>query len=151
MDGMTVPIPEDKLEAIMTKNPITIDFDTPIRKVLETMVSKDIGSLIVLKSGIPVGIITERDVTRISLRPTLGQNIHEDIAGRLMSSPLITVPPETSVLQAFEEMVSKKIRRLPIVEQGRLVGIVTERDLFKWVLRIFHAPNIPDRIRKFID
>jgi CBS domain-containing protein len=115
------------------------------------MVSKDIGSLIVLKSGKPVGIITERDVTRISLRATIGENIHEDIAGRLMSSPLITMPPETPIWQAFEEIVSKKIRRLPIVEQDRLVGIVTERDLFKWVLRVFYAPNIPGRIRKFLD
>lgn len=135
----------------MTKNPVTIDFDAPVRKVLQTMVSKDIGSLIVLKSGKPVGIITERDVTRISLRATIGENIHEDIAGRLMSSPLITMPPETPIWQAFEEIVSKKIRRLPIVEQDRLVGIVTERDLFKWVLRVFYAPNIPGRIRKFLD
>jgi CBS domain-containing protein len=148
---MSVRIPKETLGAIMTKNPVTIDFDAPVRKVLQTMVSKDIGSLIVLKSGKPVGIITERDVTRISLRATIGENIHEDIAGRLMSSPLITMPPETPIWQAFEEIVSKKIRRLPIVEQDRLVGIVTERDLFKWVLRVFYAPNIPGRIRKFLD
>jgi CBS domain-containing protein len=48
-------------------------------------------------------------------------------------------------------MVTKKIRRLPIVERGRLVGIVTERDLFKWVIRVFYEPNVPDRIKKFVE
>ena len=47
-------------------------------------------------------------------------------------------------------MVTKNIRRLPIVEEGRLVGIVTERDLFKWVIRVFYEPNIPDHIKTFL-
>ena len=49
----------------------------------------------------------------------------------LVSSPIITVPPDASIRQAVESMLTRKIRRLPIVDQGRLVGIVTERDLFK--------------------
>ncbi|MGD0425026.1 MAG: CBS domain-containing protein [Candidatus Bathyarchaeia archaeon] len=129
---MTVPRPEETVRAIMTKNPITVDFDAPVRNALQTMIDRDIGSLIVLKHGNPVGIITERDVTRISLRLITGQNIYEDIVGRLMSSPIITVPPDAPIRQAVELMVTRKIRRLPIVDQGRLVGIVTERDLFKW-------------------
>jgi CBS domain-containing protein len=134
MDSMTVPTPQEIVGAIMTKNPITVDFDAPVRKVLQTMIDRDIGSLIVLKDENPVGIITERDVTRISLRLIGGQNIHEDVVGRLMSSPIITLPPDASVRHAFELMVTRKIRRLPIVDHGRLVGIVTERDLFKWIL-----------------
>jgi len=132
MDSMTVPRPEETVRAIMTKNPITVDFDAPVRNALQTMIDRDIGSLIVLKHGNPVGIITERDVTRISLRLITGQNIYEDIVGRLMSSPIITVPPDAPIRQAVELMVTRKMRRLPIVDQGRLVGIVTERDLFKW-------------------
>ena len=131
MDSMTVPKPEETVRAIMTKDPITVDFDAPVRKVLQTMIDRDIGSLIVLKHGNPVGIITERDVTRISLHLTTGQNVYEDRAGRLMSSPIITVTPDTPMQQAIELMVTRKIRRLPIMDQGRLVGIVTERDLFK--------------------
>ena len=125
----------------MTKDPITVDFDEPVRKVLQIMIDRDIGSLIVLKHGKPVGIITERDVTRISLRLTTGQNIYEDIVGRLMSSPIITVPPDAPVQEAVELMVSRKIRRLPILEQGRLIGIVTERDLFKWSSSILRIRN----------
>ncbi len=130
---MTVPTSET-VGAIMTKDPITVDFDTPVRRVLQTMIERDIGSLIVTKEGKPVGIITERDVTRISLKLIGGQNIYEDVVGRLMSSPIITVPPDTLVRKAVELMVTRKVRRLPVVSQQRLVGIVTERDLFKWVL-----------------
>ena len=134
-------VPEETVRAIMTKNPITIDFDAPVRKVLQTMIDRDIGSLIVMKQGNAVGIITERDVTRISLRLSAGQNIYDDIAGRLMSSPIITVASDTPVRQAVELMVTRKIRRLPIVDQGRLVGIVTERDLFKWSSSILRVRN----------
>ena len=139
MDRMTVP--EETVRAILTKNPITVDFDAPVRKVLQTMIDRDIGSLIVMKQENPVGIITERDVTRISLRLSAGQNIYDDIAGRLMSSPIVTVPLDTPVRQAVELMITRKIRRLPILDQGRLVGIVTERDLFKWSSSILRVRN----------
>ena len=141
MNTMTVPTRQETVGAIMTKNPITVDFDVPIRKVLQTMIDRDIGSLIVMKDGNPVGIITERDVTRISVSLIGGQNIYEDVVGRLMSSPIVTVPPDVPVQDAFELMVTRKIRRLPVVDQGRLVGIITERDLFKWSSNILRLRN----------
>ena len=104
----------------------------------------------ILKDGEPVGIVTERDVTRKSLLPAKGKKVYERPVSRLMSHPLITVPSTTPMWKAFETMVTKKIRRLPIERQGRLVGIVTERDLFRWALRVFYEPNIPKHIRKFL-
>lgn len=135
----------------MTRTPVTIKADATVRKALQVMIKKDIGSLIVVKDGEPVGIVTERDVTRRSLRPAKVKGVYDRPVSRSMSRPLITMPPATPVWEAFEIMVTKKIRRLPIVEQGRLVGIVTERDLFKWVIRVFYEPNIPDRIKKFLE
>ncbi len=134
----------------MTKTPVTIKPETPVRKALQLMIKKDIGSLIVVKSGKPVGMITERDITRRSLRPTKAKGVYDNPVSRFMSRPVVTAPPSTPVWEAFETMVTKKIRRLPIVEQGRLVGIVTERDLFKWVIRVFYEPSVPDRIKKFL-
>ena len=148
---MGVPRPEDIIGAIMTRDPITIKSDAPIKKALQTLVRKDIGSLIVVKNGEAVGIITERDVTRRSLRAAKGKRLYEVSVGRVMSRPLITVAPSTPVWQAFQTMVTKKIRRLPVLQDGRLVGIVTERDLFKWVLRVFYEPNIPENIRRFLE
>jgi CBS domain-containing protein len=148
---MDVPKPDDIIGAIMTRDPITIKFDAPIKKALQTLIRKDIGSLIVVKNGEAVGIVTERDVTRRSLRAAKGKRFYEGSVNRIMNRPLITVPPSMPVWQAFETMVTKRIRRLPVVQDARLVGIVTERDLFKWVLRVFYEPNIPENIRKFLE
>jgi len=148
---MTVANTEDTVRAVMTRTPITITPDTPVRKALQIMIKRDIGSLIVMKNEKPVGIVTERDVTRRSLRPEKAKGVYGRPVTRLMTRPLITVPPTTPVWEAFETMVTKKIRRLPVVEQDRLVGLVTERDLFKWVIRVFYEPNIPDRIKKFLE
>jgi CBS domain-containing protein len=141
---------EDTVAAIMTRKLVTVSFDAPVKTALATMIKKDMGSVIVLKKGEPVGIITERDVTRNSLLPTRGKKVYERPVSRFMSHPLITVPSTTPMWKAFETMVTKKIRRLPIERQGRLVGIVTERDLFRWALRVFYEPNIPKHIRKFL-
>jgi len=148
---MTAAGAEDTVGAIMTREPVTIKPDAPVRKALQTMIKHDIGSLIVVKNGQPVGMVTERDVTRRSLRPAKTKGVYDRPVTRFMTRPVITLSPTAPVWEAFETMVTKKIRRLPIVEQGRLVGIVTERDLFKWVIRAFYEPNIPDRIKKFID
>jgi CBS domain-containing protein len=134
----------------MTRKLVTVSFDAPVKKALATMIKRDMGSVIVLKDGEPVGIVTERDVTRKSLLPAKGKKVYERPVSRLMSHPLITVPSTTPMWKAFETMVTKKIRRLPIERQGRLVGIVTERDLFRWALRVFYEPNIPKHIRKFL-
>ncbi len=143
--------PEDIIGSIMTKKPITISSEAPVKKALQILIRKDIGSLIVEKNGEPIGIITERDVTRRSLRPAKGKGLYEMSIARIMSHPLITVSPSTPVWEAFEIMVTKRLRRLPVLQDGHLVGIVTERDLFKWVLRVFYEPNIPEKIRKFIE
>jgi len=148
---MTAAAAEDTVGAIMTREPVTIKSDAPVRKALQTMIKHDIGSLIVVKNGQAVGMVTERDVTRRSLRPAKTKGVYDRPVTRFMTRPVITLSPSAPVWEAFETMVTKKIRRLPIVEQGRLVGIVTERDLFKWVIRAFYEPNIPDRIKKFLD
>ena len=148
---MDAPRPDDIIGAIMTRDPITIRSDAPIKKALQTLIRKDIGSLIVVKNGEAVGIITERDVTRKSLRAVKAKRFYEGSVGRIMGRPLITVAPSTPIWQAVETMVTKRIRRLPVLQDGRLVGIVTERDLFKWILRVFYEPNIPENVRKFLE
>jgi CBS domain-containing protein len=64
---------------------------------------------------------------------------------------VITVTPETEIWEAFTLMLKNKIRRLPVVTKaGKLVGIVTERDLFKWVVAAAYEPEIPEEIKKLI-
>jgi len=143
-------MPEDTVSSIMTKEVSTVDSSETIRAALKRMVDEDVGSLIVMERGKAVGIITERDVTRVSGSRS-DPNFFEGNAGLLMKSPLITVRPETSIWDALELMLNKGIRRLPVMRNDQLLGIVTERDIVVWVLKVVYEPDIPENLRKLIE
>lgn len=132
---------------IMTRTVKTANSSEKVKQALQIMVSNDIGSLVVVENGKPVGILTERDITRRLLK---GGDIMTSSIGDLCSKPLIAVKPDTPIWEAFETMLRKKIRRLPILENQKLAGIVTERDLFKWVVKVTYEPNIPPDLKKLI-
>jgi CBS domain-containing protein len=94
------------------------------------MIDHDIGAVVVVEGESAVGVFTERDMTRRVLDdPDLLDRDARDV----MSAPVITVGPDDEVVFVFHKMAEEKIRRLPVVEGTRLVGILTERDLLRWV------------------
>jgi len=125
----------------MSSPVVSIEAGEKVREAVSLMRSRNIGAVVVTRHGEPVGILTERDVTR-ALFDYGREELLEMEVSRVMSSPLITCGPEKSILAAFIMMYENRIRRLPIVESGRLVGIVTERDLLYWVLRLIGYPSI---------
>ena len=135
------------LSEIMTRKVITMDISERVEEALRLMVKYDIGSVVVTDKEKPVGIITERDITRAALR---GDSMLRIPARSLMSRPLQTVTPDIEIWRTFELMLKLGVRRLPVVEDGRLVGLVTEKDLTRWVLRFFYEPDIPAEIRSLI-
>ena len=135
------------LSEIMTRKVITVDISERVEEALRLMVKFDVGSVLVMDKEKPVGIITERDMTRAALR---GDSLLRLPARSLMSRPLQTAPADMEIWRAFEVMLKLGVRRLPIVENGKLVGIVTEKDLTRWVLRIFYEPNLPAEIRSLV-
>jgi len=140
--------PEDALlSEIMTTNVVTIDISERVEEALRLMVKFDVGSVIVTDKQKPVGIITERDITRAALR---GDSLLKLPARSLMSRPLQTTTPNMEIWKTFEVMLKLGVRRLPVVENEKLVGIVTEKDLTRWVLRIFYEPNLPEEIRTLV-
>jgi CBS domain-containing protein len=121
-----VPETEVKVDDFMTKQIETIDEKTPVANIAKLMGEKRIGSVIVTSKGEPFGIFTERDLITAFLverKPLIAE------VGKEASSPLITAPVGTSVHQAAVTMAMKHIRRLPITRNGKLVGIITARDL----------------------
>src|SRR3989304_7077231 len=121
-----VPETEVKVDDFMTKRVETTDEKTPVANIVKIMGEKRIGSVIVTSKGEPFGIFTERDLLTTFLvkgKPLIGE------VGKEASSPLITAPVGTSVHQAAVTMAMKHIRRLPITRNGKLVGIITARDL----------------------
>jgi CBS domain-containing protein len=139
---------EDTLGYIMTKKVITISTNDKVSQALSLMAKNDIGSLVVMDKGEPVGIVTERDIVR---RLVKDREVVKASVGDLMSHPLITAEPETPSWEAFRTMLKKRVRRLPILEKGKLVGIVTERDLFRWVLLVAYETQLPDDIKEIVE
>ncbi len=140
--------PSEIVSAIMSTKVVTIKSTEKVSKALRTMVRNKIGSIIVTEKGKPVGILTERD---ISTRTAKGQKVMGMIVGKIMSKPLITIVPTAQVWEAVEQMMRKDIRRLAVVESEKLLGMVTERDVFRWVIKVAYEPNIPDDLRKLIE
>ena len=113
------------VRAAMRSPPITISAEAPVSKAIELMLVNNIGSVIVVKNEKPVGIITEKDVLNrlVGSRRDPGKTIAEEI----MSSPLVTIGSERSLLEALNVMKSSQIRRLVAVEEGKIVGVLSER------------------------
>ena len=120
---------EEIIRDIMTKRVITIDEDSTALDAANLMSEKGISSLIVLNEGNPVGIVTERDfVKKICIKELQVSKVKiKDIMSKLRTF----ADPETPIEVAVQRMVNHKIRRLPVLENGKLVGIITVTDLAK--------------------
>ena len=108
---------------------ITIDAAEPVRAAIQLMADHFIGALPVLEAGRLAGIISERDV--IYCLRDHGSDVLGWPISRVMTAPAITVDPSTPVLSALAMISQRRIRHLPVVADGRLVGIVSIGDLVK--------------------
>ena len=114
---------------IMTPTPITIAPNATAAEAANQMREKDIGSLIVVERGEPIGIVTERDfVTKVAASDRQPSRV---FVKDIMTSPLVAIPPTEEVAEAAKLMSQRKIRRLPVIEGGKLVGMLTENDIIR--------------------
>lgn len=119
---------------IMTKHVVTIDENRTALEAAKIMAEKDISSLIVLKDQNPVGIVTERDfIKKICIKEVKISHVK---VNEVMSKIRTFADPEIPIEVAVQRMVNHKIRRLPIMETGKVVGIITVTDLAKYLRTI---------------
>jgi CBS domain-containing protein len=130
--------------SILTKEVLTVDSDEPLRTAAWKMFRENVGSVVVTRFGVPVGIITERDIVQRC------REIENLSSFEAMSVPLITVEPETSILEGLEIMLGNHIRRLIVTKDNELRGVVSIRDIVVWVLRETYKPNIPEYLKPLI-
>ena len=110
---------------VMTTNPRTVSPNEPIQNAARIMRDEDTGAVPVVDNGRPVGIVTDRDiVVRAVAEGQLNRPVRE-----IVTDSVITVSPDMSTREATELMSEHQIRRLPVVENDRLVGIVSIGDL----------------------
>ncbi len=110
-----------------------IDAGASVFEAVQQMVERNVGSLLVTEKGEITGIVTERDYLR---RVTLEGRTDRDTAVReIMSSPLIVVTPETTIDECMALMTDRRVRHLPVVEGGAVVGVVSIGDVVKFKSR----------------
>jgi len=126
----------------MTSSPITIDSSAKISEAHQLMKSKSVRRLPVLHGGKLVGIITIGDVREASPSDATTLSIWELnylwaqlTVEKVMSKKLVTVTPDQSILDAAQIMLEQKISGLPVVQGDQLVGIITESDIFRMLVR----------------
>ncbi len=115
---------------VMTRNVKTIGMNDSVREAVQKMNKFNIGSVVVVDNERrrSVGILTERDILRmVELYPE--PKIFE--VKKIMSTPLVTIDPNTSIEEAARLMTKRGIKRLPVIEDDRLVGIITSSDIMK--------------------
>ena len=151
-----------KISEIMTKNPITISVDDPVRNAASLLRTYKIGGLPVMEQDRLVGIITESDiivlletgrlsddlwlpspleVIEVPIREFVNwektkmalTDIGDKKVREIMSHPVITIDEEADIEDAAALMLSHKIARLPVINKGRLTGIVTRADIVRGV------------------
>ncbi len=115
----------------MTKGVKTIGASRSLADCVRLMSDNDIGEIVVVENDKPVGIFTERDLVR---KMADGADSLKRKMTEVMSKPLTTILPKAAVWDAITLMGRKNIRRLPVVESGKLVGMLTERDVFRIIL-----------------
>lgn len=118
---------EVSVAEVMNKAVIIMDINSDIPAIAREMVSRDAGSVIITENGKAMGIITERDFVKGIV--TEDKKPGEVKASEILSTPLITVEPETSIVEASEIMLKANIKRLPVLENGRIVGVISNTDI----------------------
>jgi CBS domain-containing protein len=109
-----------------------IEPDDPVLEAIRQMAEHGVGALLVMKGSELVGIVSERDYARKVI--LLGRSSSEIPVRQIMSAPVLTVRPDQTVQECMQLMTDKRVRHLPVVEHGQVVGVLSIGDLVRAVL-----------------
>ncbi len=144
-----------KTSNVMVKKVITVDENASVKEAADIMNRFEIGSVITTRKGKPIGIITERDLLKRIVSE--GRNAKKTAVKEIMSSPLVVVSTSTDLEEAARLMFEMKIKKLPVTEQDRLVGLVSLTDIaraqpmIKFLQKLAATQNTPKSMKKVLN
>lgn len=115
---------------LMTRNFIYVSPKTNLRKCAETMIKKKVGSLIVKEGDQLTGILTEKDIVWAVVKKSAGE-LDKIMAEDIANKKVITIKPSADIIEALNRMKRDKVRRLPVTENGKIIGLLTLKDILK--------------------
>ncbi len=117
------------VKRVMARNLVTVDKQITVQEVAKIMESKNVGSVLVLDkdSGEIAGIVTERDIVKKVVAKGVDGSSY--LVKGIMSSPLLTIDSGKTIFEAGDYMDQKKVRHLAVTESGKVVGVISVRDL----------------------
>ena len=138
---------EDFLKLNKNRQIWTISKDQSVRQALILMSEKNIGAIIIVDNNdLPIGIFSERDYARkIILK---GKNSKDTLLDEVMTKELITITRDYKIDQCMEIMTEKKIRHLPVLENKKIVGIISIGDVLKIMIK--EQKELINHLQKFI-
>lgn len=145
-----------KVEDVMVREVITIDDNSTVKEAAEVMNKFEIGCMIVVRKGKAMGIITERDLLKRVVAEARDANKAK--VKDIMTTPLVVAEPNMELEEAIKLMFKMKIKKLPVVDENRLVGLISLTDIARFqpqmikILKQLAARQSPPRsMKKVID
>jgi CBS domain-containing protein len=140
---------EVKIKDVMTSTVVTVGMTDPVDQIAKLMAKDDIGSIIVVdKKGKPVGMVTDMDlVKRVTAKNLLPSKLS---AKEVMTKPLVTIDSEMDVTEAARKMTQLRIRRLAVVDKGKLTGIIAGKDIVRITPALIDMVTEKSRITGFV-
>jgi len=145
-----------KIEDVMIREVITLDENATVKKAAEIMNRFEIGSLIIVGKRKAVGIVTERDLLKRVIAQARDANTTK--VKEIMTTPLVVAEPEMDLEKAVRQMFQMKIKKLPVVDGKKLVGLVSLTDIarfhpamMKLLKQLAVNQAAPKSIKKVID
>jgi CBS domain-containing protein len=124
--------PDATVSAVMTRCPISVPADAPLRTVTQVLAGSRVGAVpVVDRTGAPIGVVSEIDLIRAGLDQDLDRRTARDV----MTGPVVSVAADEPLPVAARRLTEAGVRRLFVVEDGRLTGVLSRRDLLAGYLR----------------
>ena len=136
-----------KVGDVMTRNFISVSPDTSLIDCAKEMTKKRVGSLVLKEGQKLVGLLTEKDIIW-ALTKTGNKDLHKISAKDVASKKIATIKPSSDVYEALGRMKKFKFRRLPVVVEGNVIGMLTLKDLMRIDPKLFADINFAGKIRE---